>query len=195
MGTDIVAWPYSWDIDNGGPTYLAYYGRLSNVHNREGVLFCAQKVMPLVWEKYPDCEFWIIGSHPSDEIKALTADSRIKVTGFVEDVASVLRHATALLFHWEGTFGFRSRLIEVMAVGVPTVASKESVYGMDIDEGKGVIFAETPETFAAEACKFLESKEYAKTQSLMARQQVDERFSIESTYGKAFKQMEDWIKK
>ena len=94
------------------PHRIAYYGGFGSAKNRASALRCVTQIMPIVWKKWPLAEIWLVGSNPSDDLRALQRDPRVRVTGFVDDVQSVLRTMTAVLCPWEGTWGFRSRLIE-----------------------------------------------------------------------------------
>src|SRR5262249_29035716 len=129
MGVDLALWPYSWSPS--GKPCLAYYGGLGSPHNQADALACYQRLMPEIWRRFPDAEFWIVGGNPPETIRALGSDSRVKVTGFVENVQPVLSRMSLLLCPWSGIFGFRSRLIEAMALGVPVVTSPDAVYGME----------------------------------------------------------------
>lgn len=140
--------------------------------------------MPLIWEQRPDVEFWIVGANPSPEIRALEDDERIRVTGFVSDVGETLATMTAVLCPWEGTYGFRSRLIEVMALGVPVVATPDAVYGMGLETEEGIFLSKEDNGMAASALALLEQPDWAQRQSHLARQQMEEKFSFEATYGK-----------
>jgi glycosyltransferase involved in cell wall biosynthesis len=181
MGTDLDQWHYCWSPAE--PPRLAFYGSYGNERNREGVFWCVERIMPLIWEQRPDVEFWIVGASPPPEIRALEGHERIHVTGFVEDVGEVLATMTAVLCPWRGTYGFRSRLIEVMALGVPVVATPDAVYGMGVEIGRGLFLSDDDNGLASRALALLGRPDWAKQQSLQARQQMEGTFGFEATYG------------
>ena len=181
MGIDLGQWAYGWSPAT--PPRLAFYGGLSGPLNCQSVFRCVREIMPLVWHDVPDAEFWIVGANPPPEVIALRADSRIHVTGFVPEVAAVLATMRLVLCPWRGTYGFRSRLIEVMAVGTPVVATPDAVFGMGLDIGQGLLLAEHNDTLADHCRMLLQDGAMAHEQSLRARQQVEQRFSFDATYG------------
>ena len=187
MGTDLNAWPYCWKPAQ--PPRLAYYGGLASHHNQDSVLWCVERILPHVWAERPDTEFWIVGANPPDQIRALGADPRVTVTGFVDDVAEVLSTMTAVLCPWRGTYGFRSRLVEVMALGVPVVATPDAVFGMGMIPGRGLFLEESDGQLAARALELLESREWAVEQSRRAREMVIDKFSFEATYGRLAREL------
>ncbi len=192
MGVDLAAWPYVWQP--ASPLRVAYYGGLGNQHNQAGALSCVKEIMPLLWQRFPDTELWLIGSHPPAHLSALAAqDARLHVTGFVPDVADTLKQVTALLCPWEGTFGFRSRLIEAMAVGVPVIATPDAVYGMDMTNEQGLWLGETATDLATHALRFLADPAFAAQQSRAARQQVEKQFSFATTYERLANDLAEWL--
>jgi glycosyltransferase involved in cell wall biosynthesis len=181
MGTDLNKWPYCWSPMR--PPRLAFYGNLASRVNRESVLHCFQRVMPLVWKQSPETEFWVVGGNPSQEILALGSHPRVNVTGFVSDVVQVMSKMTGLLCPWSGTYGFRSRLVEVMALGVPVVATPDAVFGMGMENNRGILLFESNEKLADCCLALIREPEWAVQQSRLAREQIEERFDLGNTYG------------
>lgn len=182
MGTDLEEWPYRWSPVS--PPRLAFYGSMGSQPNQQGVFWCVERLMPLIWEQRPDVEFWVVGANPPPEIRALESNERIHVTGFVPDVGEVLATMTAVLCPWEGTYGFRSRLIEVMALGVPVVATPDAVYGMGLEVEKGLLLADEDRGLANDVLVLLNRPSWAREQSHLARQQVETKYDFEATYGR-----------
>lgn len=180
MGTDLALWPFI--NAPAHPPRLAFYGGLGNPYNQRDARRCYADVMPIIWRSCPEAELWIVGSNPPADIQALGGHEKVTVTGFVENVQDILRTMSLVLCPWSGTFGFRSRLIEVMALGVPVVASPEAVYGMDMDDARGLFLEETDDGMAMASLRLLNDPELLKQHSKLARAQVEEKFSYEETY-------------
>lgn len=181
MGTDLALWPYTYE--HSSTARLGFWGSLGSEVNRLSALRTVNDIMPLIWEVQPDIEIWLVGANPTQEIMELTTDSRIHVTGFVEEPACLLGSMTAIICPWEGTYGFRSRLVEVMACGLPVVASPDAVYGMGMTEGDGLLLGETDAEIATLALRLLAEPGFALEQSRRARRQVETKYSFDATYG------------
>lgn len=191
MGIDMSQWSYSWQP--ASPPRVAYYGGLGSPHNQRDALRCYNDIMPHIWSQAPDTELWLIGSRPPQSLRSLPdRDRRVHVTGFVEDIQSILKTMTAVLCPWEGKFGFRSRLIEAMALGVPVVATPDAVYGMDLDDGAGCLLASTNASLARECLRIVRDRDEARQQSIMARRQVENKYSFQATYGALTKSLLDF---
>ena len=187
MGTDLSNWSYSWEP--AYPPRIAYYGGLSNPYNVKDAFTCYEQVMPEIWRRFPDVVLWLVGSNPIERVRALAEDPRVKVTGYVEHVQEVLKTMMLKVMPWSEAHGFRSRLIEVMALGVPVVTAAGVVQEMDVEKGKGIIVEETNATLAGACLNLLETPAYAEQQSRLAREQVEKKFSFTATYGQLAKDL------
>jgi len=191
-GVDLDEWPYCWSPAN--PPRIVFYGALRGKENEMAALRSATKIMPPVWSQRPDAQLWLVGSNPTDKLLSLQTNPRIKVTGFVDDVQAVLSKATAMLCPLQGRYGFRTRLIEAMALGVPLVITSDACFGMGLEAGKGITVHDNDDATADAIIAFLNSPEKAQNQSILARKQVEEKFSFEETYGKIVSYLHSVIK-
>lgn len=181
MGVDLTRWPFVWEPTD--PPRFAFYGGLGSTHNQLEAVRCLDQLMPRIWQRCPDAELWLIGSNPPSHLVARgEADRRVHVTGFVEDPVEVLRSCRAVLCPWVGTYGFRSRLIEVMAVGVPVVATRDAVDGMALEQEHGIAFGATDDELAQRALELL-APDVAISASQRGRRRIEELYSFEATYG------------
>jgi glycosyltransferase involved in cell wall biosynthesis len=193
MGIDLAKWSYAWSPTM--PPRVAFYGSLGGPLNRRSVFRCVRQIMPLIWRDLPDTEFWIVGANPPAEVAALQADPRVHITSYAPNVASVLATMRVVLCPWRGTFGFRSRLIEVMAVGTPVVATPDAVFGMGLEAGQGLLLAKQDGTLAEQCRMLLQDCAMAQQTSMRARAQVEERFGLDATYGHLARELRALVEK
>lgn len=190
MGVDLTKWPMTWAPAT--PARIVYYGGLGSPHNAAAALYCFERIMPKIWERYPKAELWIVGSNPPQRLKDLGSDARVRVTGFVESAAAILRAASLVLCPWSGTYGFRSRLVEVMALGVPVVASPEAVDGMDFQDEQGIFLCPDDASLIVRTLHLLSDRGFACDQSLRARKAA-EQYSIDYNYRAFFPELISWL--
>lgn len=192
MGTDLARWPYSWTP--ALPQRVAYYGSLGTSHNERSAQECYREIMPEIWRSQPETELWLVGGKPPRSLRAIAeADRRVVVTGFVPDVQEVLRTMTVVVCPWKGTYGFRSRLVEVMALGVPVVTSPDAVAGMELVEGEGIYIGADSRALATHAVTLLSDAGLACQQSRLARGQVERLFSLDITYRRLICDLDQWL--
>lgn len=182
MGIELKEWPMIPYPENEVPR-IAWYGGLGSAHNQRDALRVCEEIMPEIWQDIPDAEFWIIGSKPPQHLLELSkADSRVTVTGFVEDIAPALGRTDIVLCPWEGTYGFRSRLVEVMATGTPVITTHDAASGMNLDHGEGILFNNALEEWPAMVVELLSSPGQMMELRKKARQVVEAQYSLEATY-------------
>lgn len=116
--------------------------------NIDGACWFVNNVLPIVKKQIPNLKVYIIGSKPSDEVKALASDSVI-VTGYVtdqelEDYYSKVRMAVIPLNFGAGVKG---KTVEAVYNKVPVLTTKVGAEG--IDNSMGVLTIENEvENFA-----------------------------------------------
>lgn len=191
MGIDLARWPYCWAPRS--PRRIAYYGGLGSPHNQRAALSCLQQVMPAVWARFPDAEFWIVGSSPPASLKSLESDPRVHVTGFVEDACELLGTMSVVLCPWTGRYGFRSRVVEILAAGPPLVVSRDGVAGMDLTESDGLGIVDNLEAMTRETLELLADPERAGERSRLARSRCDELYDLHHTYDRMLDELCEWI--
>ena len=105
-------------------------------------------------------------------------------TGFIENVQDVLKTMALVVCPWSGTYGFRSRIVEVMALGVPVVAATDAIYGMNLDNERGILTRDSIQAIAETSCLLLQDADTLQNQSISARKQIEKKFSYQATYDK-----------
>lgn len=190
MGTDLRLWPYSHQPTN--PPRLAFYGGMAAPRNQDFARQCAERIMPIVWDRHPETELWIVGNRPPESIQALAADPRIRVTGFVQEVQPLLATMTAILCPWSGTYGFRSRVVEAMALGLPIIANPDAVAGMELEQNSGVLLADDPQGLAEHALTLLNNPNAAIDLGRLARAKTETLYSLDATYGRLARELAEW---
>jgi len=192
MGIDLRYWKYSWQPTD--PPRFGFYGGLGSLVNQLQAIFTVREIMPRVWKEIPNAEIWLVGSNPNKEMLKLTSeDSRIMVTGYLEDPRQTLGSFTALFCPWKGIFGFRSRIVEVMALGVPVIASPDAFFGMGLITNNGILPAINPQEFLNIASKLVIDRNFAQSQSKLARLSIEKQFSTEATYNKLFSHLKQTL--
>ncbi|MCE7992592.1 MAG: glycosyltransferase [Roseivirga sp.] len=182
MGINLDNWPVTTDPNNSEPR-LAYYGGLASAHNQRDAMRVYKEVMPEVWNKFPKAQLWIIGSKPPQHISQLQEkDSRVTVTGFLDDVAPTIGSMDLILCPWEGTYGFRSRLVEVMATGSPVITTEDAAKGMDFENGQGILYNNNIAEWPDMTIHLLSSPQELLKLRKLSRKSVEVRYSLEATY-------------
>lgn len=164
----------------------------SNVQERAGIIFVAgfghppnsgaavwfvEHVFPLIQARYPKVKLTLIGSNPTDAVKALASDS-VEVTGYVTDEALAdhylrARVSVAPLLYGGGMKG---KVVEAMRFALPCVTSSAGAQGLD-EARHFLAVADSPEEFAQHTMQLLDDDALWLKRSRDAQAFAEEKFS------------------
>lgn len=160
---------------------LIFTGAMNYKHNVEAVCHFFNKIFPLVRSKIPDVKLYIVGKEPSKEVLELASDKSVTVTGFVEDVRPYFAQASAAIVPMvTDDGGFKTKILEAMAMGKPIVSTSIGAKGIDVTPGRDIVIADTPEEFADRVLELLNDKKLCQRISSSARKLVEQKYSWET---------------
>lgn len=126
---------------------LLFTGNMDYAPNVDAVQYFVQDVLPLIHEKYPSVQFIIAGQRPVKKVQDL-ASEKVKVTGFIKDLATVYNEASIVVAPLRFGAGTQNKVLEAMAMGVPVVCSNIGFKGLGIESGEGAIMRKDAAGFA-----------------------------------------------
>lgn len=145
--------------------------------NIEGVLWFARRVYPLIREQVPDAPFFIVGTRPPEEIRALEREiPGIQVTGYVEDPTPYIRESGVFVVPLHTGSGMRVKILTAWAWGIPVVSTSVGCAGIPVHSGTNILVADGEAEFAAAVLRVLKDRETAARLAAEGRQYVEERF-------------------
>jgi GT2 family glycosyltransferase/ubiquinone/menaquinone biosynthesis C-methylase UbiE/glycosyltransferase involved in cell wall biosynthesis len=145
---------FGWAIDAPGTTTpfdtrrdIGFIGGYQHPPNVDGAMYFARDVLPIVRATLPDVRFFVIGSNPPDELRALDGD-RVSVTGFIPDLAPVLDGLRLSVAPLRYGAGIKGKIGTSLAHGLPCVGTPLAVEGMNLTDGHDVLVGGSPEALA-----------------------------------------------
>lgn len=139
-------------------TPIVFTGAMDYWPNIDAVTWFAHEIFPKVRDTIPDAMFAIVGSNPSEAVKALDAQPGVWVTGRVDDVRPYVQHAACAIAPLRLARGVQNKVLEAMAMARPVVASPQAAEGISALAGEDFMVAENVADFAAQVvavCKGL----------------------------------------
>lgn len=152
---------------------LAFVGAMDYFANVEAVRWFVAEVFPLIRQQEPQSEFCIVGSNPTVEVRKLTEQPGITVTGTVEDVRPYLHSATVCVVPLQIARGVQNKLLEAMACGKAIVATPEAAAGLRVVHQEQLLLAESATEFAAAVIEAIRSEQLREQLGEQARQFVE----------------------
>ena len=153
---------------------LMFSGAMDYHANVDGVQWFCREVLPAIKKVHPEVLFYIVGSHPTKEVKALAQRKEVVVTGFVEDIRDFYRAADICVIPLRMARGVQNKVLEAMAVGKAVVTTEIAIQGIRAVPGKELISVDDSEQFAQAVIELLENKVKMLSLGQNARKYVTE---------------------
>lgn len=110
---------------------LLFVAGFAHPPNVDAALWLVNEIMPKVWERHPGLKVWLVGSNPTEAVRAL-AGPRVEVTGYVSDevLARHYAHARIAVVPLRFGAGVKSKVVEALQQGVPLVTTGVGAQGL-----------------------------------------------------------------
>jgi len=150
---------------------LVFTGAMDYWPNVDAVAWFAREVLPRVRRAAPDVRFYIVGSRPAPDVRALAGEA-VTVTGRVPDVRPYLAHAAAVLAPLRIARGIQNKVLEGMAMAQAVVATPQALEGIAARPGEEVWVAEDAAAQAEQILGLLRARDRAREMGAAARRRV-----------------------
>lgn len=156
---------------------LVFCAKLDYFPNAQAILHFCEHILPLVWKQRPQARLTIVGNNPPKAVRALAADERITVTGYVPDIRPYLGTASVALAPLLVAAGTQFKVLEALSMGVPMVTTGRCARALDAEDGIHMLVADETQTHADAIVRLLSDPVYAEKLGRAGRQFVVERYS------------------
>lgn len=140
------------------PDAISFVGRMDYYPNQECMAWFCAEVLPLVRRRRPGATLAIVGADPSPAVRRLGALPGVTVTGSVADVRPYVQRSAVTVAPLRIARGTQNKILEAMAMGVPTVASVVAAAGVDAEPGRHLLTASTPAEYAGAILRLIEDR-------------------------------------
>ncbi len=158
------------------PERVIFVGAFRHTPNVDAMRFFCREVFPLILEKRPSIEFYIVGSAPPKEIKDLAKHPNITVTGFVEDIREQYYQAQVVVVPLRTGVGIRGKVLEGWSAGRAMVATRLACQGIDAVHGENILIADEPDEIARWTVALLRHPEFAEALGRNGRETAERRY-------------------
>ena len=176
---------YSPPSDDG--KNILFYGSMGSAQNVKAFFRLFNDIFPRIKSKIPDTKLIVLGANPPAGIKKLDDGKNIHVLGYVEDIREWISKAKIMILPLDIASGFRTRVVEVMAMGVPVIGTHNALDSIEMTSEVHGYVTESDDEMAERAIQLLNDSGLRKYMSEECRRFVAEKYTIEATYGKLSK--------
>ena len=182
-GSSVVVVPNGVDCErilpgrpgDSGPPVLVFSGDMGFAPNVHAAVLLATQIFPDVRRAYPDAVLRLVGRNPDRQVLALRSEA-VAVTGEVSDMLPHLQAATVYAApHFTGA-GTRTKLLEAMAAGLPTVTTSVGIEGIEAVDGREVVVADDASAIIAAIRRLLSRPDERRRLGAAARRLAEARY-------------------
>jgi len=160
---------------------LIFVGYYFHESNRDAVHWFVRTVWPQLKKDRPQLKFYIVGRGATPAIRDLERrDPQIVVTGEVQDIRPFLAKARVFICPIRIGSGFRAKILEAMASGVPVVSTSLGAEGIPSGGGETMLLADTPPQMLKCIRLLLADRNLCAALAVKARELVVNRFASEN---------------
>ncbi len=181
---DIAIVPHGVDCDYFCPAErvpeqaVMFLGNYPHDPNRDAVVYFTRQIWPKVKNMVPEAKFYVVGKDPTPDMRAMAGeDPSIIITGTVEDVRPYFDKSKVFVNPVRIGGGFRGKLLEAMAMGLPIVTTSLGAEGVSVESGRDMMVADDPDTFSAAVVRLLKDGEMSRMLGARARALAEDLFS------------------
>lgn len=168
---------------------IVFSGSMHGIQSVDAALYLINAVMPIVWGSIPNAHLYLVGGQRTKQLTVFEGE-HVHVTGFVDDLAGLLRAADVYVCPLKVGSGMRTRVLEALACECAVISTLEGVTGILPSSQSDLPWslASTAEDFAEKVVGFLSVPESGKRMRKCAGDLAREKYSWDSITEKLLKE-------
>jgi len=133
---------------------VIFVGSMDWEANVDAMDYFCREIWPAVTAAVPAARLRIVGRNPHPRVRRLASNS-VEVTGTVASVIEHYREAAVNIVPLRVGGGTRLKIYEAMAAGKATVSTSIGAEGLDVNDGRDIVIADSSEKFAESVISLL----------------------------------------
>jgi hypothetical protein len=163
---------FSPDGSEPDPDLISFVGRMDYYPNQQCMIEFCKNVFPEIRRRRNTTKLVIVGANPSARIQRLADVPGVSVTGSVPDVRPYVRGSALMIAPLTIARGTQNKILEAMAMGVPTVTSEIAAGGVDAVAGEHLLTGSSAADYVAATLRLLDSPDERRAFSIRGRQRM-----------------------
>jgi glycosyltransferase involved in cell wall biosynthesis len=170
-GVDAGSFEFATET-SGRESSVLLFGGLDYRPNRDAALWFLRRVAPLLGERLPTARV-VVAGRGAMRLAGEASGAAVEFRGDVADARQLYATAGAMVVPLRAGGGSRIKILEGMAAGIPIVASRKAVEGLEVEEGVHLRIAEGPEDYVRELATLLRGGEQVAKLRAAARSLIE----------------------
>lgn len=144
-----------WEADPSRPPQLLFVGNLAYAPNAAAVRRLVTEILPRVREDVRDAQLIVCGARGEELARELGQHAGVHFSGFVADLLPLYQGSSVMVVPVPVAGGTQYKLLESLAVGLPSVTSRVSAEVTGLTDGEEVLVADSTDEFVAAVLRVL----------------------------------------
>ncbi len=161
------------------PAEYLFTGVMDYKPNVDAVIWFVQHCWPEIKRALPHARFTIAGMNPVSDIRDLSKDTSIRVTGFVDDILPYFHAATAFVAPFRLARGVQNKVLQAVACQIPVVTTPMGAEGIGFASDATMAIAESATDFTAACIAISKNRAEALVRAEHALDSLKARYSWE----------------
>lgn len=180
---------YSQISEDRSPYELIFTGSFRYSANYKAIQWFLSDIYPKIKEKVKEINLTITGDHMGLPIP-LAED--VTLTGSIPDIHNRIARARISIVPLLEGGGTRLKILEAMALNTPVVSTSKGAEGLEVENGKHLLIADTPEDFTEAVIRLLSEDKLRRTLTRQARSLVEEKYNSEAVINRYLEVVEQF---
>ena len=172
---------------------IAFTGNMGYFPNKNAILWFLTNCWESIREQVPDARLVIAGKNPGSGIAKYHDGDSVRVTGYVDSIAGVLKRARLAVAPMQAGSGMQFKILEAMACGLPVVTTGLGLGSIPAKNNESVFVADDPGTFSQYCVRLLTDDSLAETMGKNAAQTVRQTFNWEKNVSALYSLYEELV--
>lgn len=158
---------------------LFFCGDFSYEPNLDAIRYYLDYIAPRRRDQIPPLKLIVAGANlPADIIaRAATKDGGVEWLGHVADIHHCFERYAIMINPMRLGGGTRLKILEALAHGMACVSTSIGAEGLNLQDQQHVLFADTPELFAAAISRLSNDRSFSENLGRQARRHVQQQFA------------------
>ena len=159
------------------PTSLVFVGGFTWFPNLDAITYFCEDILPKLLKTIPDIQLTVIGKQPDTPVaQEIAKHPNVKLAGLVEDIRPDVDAAAAYIVPLRIGGGTRLKILDALSMSKAIISTSVGCEGLDVEDGKTIVIADTPDAFVQAIVKVLADPAWADTIGQQGRQLVESRY-------------------
>jgi sugar transferase (PEP-CTERM/EpsH1 system associated) len=140
---------------------ISFTGNMGYFPNRHAILWFLENCWWRIEAAVPGVRLVIAGKNPGPALQRFDDGESIRVLGYVESIADILREAKLAIAPMQTGSGMQFKILEAMACGTPVVTTGLGLGSIPAQDRESIMLADEPANFADVCIECLTDKKVA----------------------------------